>query len=249
MVPSSNPDLHPLIRKLESIFDLTEEERHGIAKLPVSIRDLKADEDIVRDGDRPTRCCLILDGFAFRYKALEGGKRQIFSFHIPGDIPDVQSLHLTMMDHALGTLTPSKVAFIQHETVRAFLHAHPRIGDAFWRDTLIDAAVFREWMVGLGRRDAPTRIAHLFCEIFARLKAVGLSDGDTCDFPVTQAELGDALGLSTVHVNRSLQVLRAANLIELRRGKLMVKDWDNLQAAGEFEPTYLHLRYPTPRAD
>jgi CRP-like cAMP-binding protein len=248
LVPSSNPDLHPLVRKLGTIFDLTVEERHGIAKLPVTIRDLKEDLDIVRDGDRPSQCCLILEGFAFRYKILEGGKRQIFSFHIPGDIPDAQSLHLTVMDHALACLTPSKVAFIQHETLRAFFHAHPRIGDAFWRDTLIDAAIFREWMVGLGRRDASTRIAHLFCEMFVRLDAVGLTDRDTCELPMTQAELGDALGLSTVHVNRSLQALRARGLIELRRGELTVKDWEGLQGAGEFDPTYLHLKAPAPRA-
>jgi CRP-like cAMP-binding protein len=248
MVPSSNPDLHPLICKLESIFDTTAEERHGIAKLPVTIRDLKADQDIVRDGDRPSQCCLILEGFAFRYKALEGGKRQIFSFHIPGDIPDLQSLHLTMMDHALATLTPSKVAFIQHETVRAFLHAHPRIADAFWRDTLIDAAVFREWMVGIGRRDAPTRIAHLFCEMFARMKAVGLCEGNACDLPITQSELADALGLSTVHVNRSIMALRATGTVEIRQGKLIVKNWAGLQQVGEFDPTYLHLRPPASRA-
>jgi CRP-like cAMP-binding protein len=248
MVPSSNPDLHPLIRKLESIFDLTAEERHGIAKLPVTIRDLKADQDIVRDGDRPSQCCLILDGFAFRYKALEGGRRQIFSFHIPGDMPDVLSLHLAVMDHALATLTPAKVAFIRHDTVRAFLHEHPRIGDAFWRDTLIDAAVFREWMVGIGRRDAPTRIAHLLCEMFLRLKVVGLAEGDACDLPITQAEIADALGLSTVHVNRSLQTLRAKDLFELRGGKLTVKDWEGLQEAGEFDPTYLHLKAPISRA-
>jgi CRP-like cAMP-binding protein len=248
MLPSSNPDLHPLIRKLDSIFDLTAEERHGVAKLQVTIRDLKENQDIVRDGDRPSQCCLILEGFAFRYKALEGGKRQIFSFHIPGDVPDLQSLHLTVMDHALATLTASKVAFIQHETMRSFLHAHPRISDAFWRDTLIDAAVFREWMVGIGRRDARTRIAHLFCEMFVRMQAVGLAHDGACDLPITQAELADALGLSTVHVNRSLQSLRSAELIELTRGRLTVKDWDGLQAAGEFDPTYLHLRPPAAKA-
>ncbi|HEX8164898.1 MAG TPA: Crp/Fnr family transcriptional regulator [Beijerinckiaceae bacterium] len=248
MLPSSNPDLHPLIRKLDSIFDLTAEERHGIAKLQVTIRNLKADQDIVRDGDRPSQCCLILEGFAFRYKALEGGKRQIFSFHIPGDIPDLQSLHLTVMDHALATLTAGKVAFIQHETMRSFLHAHPRISDAFWRDTLVDAAVFREWMVGIGRRDAPTRIAHLFCEMFVRMQAVGLAEDYTCNLPITQTELADALGLSTVHVNRSLMALRATGTVDVAKGKLIVKDWAGLQEAGEFDPTYLHLRPPAAMA-
>jgi CRP-like cAMP-binding protein len=134
------------------------------------------------------------------------------------------------------------VAFIAHDTLRGFMRAHPRIGDAFWRETLIDAAVFREWMAGIGRRDAPTRIAHLFCEMFVRMQAIGLANGNTCPMPVTQAELADALGLSTVHVNRSLQHLRGLDLIELRGGRITIKDWDGLQAAGEFEPTYLHLR-------
>ena len=242
MIPSHNPDLHPLIRKLESIFELTAEERDAITRLPMTVRDLKTDQDIVRDQDRPSQCCLILEGFACRYKALEGGKRQIFSFHIPGDIPDLQSLHLAVMDHSLATITKGKVAFIAHDTVRACVRAHPRIGDAFWRDTLIDAAVFREWMAGIGRRDAPTRIAHLFCEMFARMKAVGLAQEDTCEWPITQAEVGDALGLSTVHVNRSLQKLRETGAVEVRGASLTVKDWDALQELGEFDPTYLHLR-------
>jgi CRP-like cAMP-binding protein len=149
--------LHPLVRKLESIAPLSDEERQAIVGLPMMVRNLKADQDIVRDQDRPSQCCLILEGFACRYKVIEGGKRQIFSFHIPGDIPDLQSLHLDIMDHSLGTIVASKVAFIPHEMVRAFIRAHPRIGDVFWRDTLIDAAIFREWMAGLGRREAYAR--------------------------------------------------------------------------------------------
>jgi CRP-like cAMP-binding protein len=149
--------LDPLVRKLESIAPLSDEERQAIVGLPMMVRNLKADQDIVRDQDRPSQCCLILEGFACRYKVIEGGKRQIFSFHIPGDIPDLQSLHLDIMDHSLGTIVASKVAFIPHEMVRAFIRAHPRIGDVFWRDTLIDAAIFREWMAGLGRREAYAR--------------------------------------------------------------------------------------------
>lgn len=248
MVSSANPDLHPLVRKLESIFELTPEERRGIANLLVSIRDLQADQDVVRDGDRPAQCCIILEGFACRYKALEGGKRQIFSFHIPGDIPDVLSLHITVMDHALATITPCKMAFIHHEALRPFLNAFPRISDAFWRDTLIDAGVFREWMIGIGRRQAPVRIAHLLCELFVRLRAVGLTEGNTCELPITQAEFADALGLSTVHVNRSLMALRGTGTVEIRQGKLIVKDWARLQQAGEFDPTYLHLRPPAAKA-
>ena len=130
------------------------------------------------------------------------------SFYIPGDIPDLQSLHLEVMDHSLATVVTSKVAFIPHEVVRSFLRAHPRIADVFWRDTLIDAAVFREWVVNVGRRDAYARIAHVLCEVYVRLRAVGLVNGQAFEMPITQAELGDATGLSTVHVNRTLQELR-----------------------------------------
>src|SRR5829696_6564425 len=208
------------------------------------VRNLKADQDIVRDHDRPSQCCLILEGFACRYKVIEGGKRQIFSFHIPGDIPDLQSIHLDIMDHSLGTVVASKVAFIPHETVRAFIRAHPRIGDFFWRDTLIDAAIFREWMAGLGRREAYARIAHLFCELYTKFSAVGLVNGHAFGMPLTQAELGDALGLSTVHVNRTLQELRHNGLIKTQGGRVTIEDWDGLRAAGEFDPTYLHLQNP-----
>ena len=240
MVQASNADLLPLIRKLGNLAHLSPEERAALLGMPMTVRDLKADQDIVRDRDRPSQCCLLLQGFAFRYKILEGGSRQIFSFHIAGDIPDLQSLHLNVIDHSLATLVPSRVAFITHETILSLIRDHPLLGDLFWRDTLLDAAMFREWMIGLGRRDAYVRIAHLFCEIFVRLRAVGLTDGLSCEMPMTQGELGDALGLSTVHVNRVLQELRTNGLISTQRGRLTIQDWDGLTQAGEFEPTYLH---------
>jgi CRP-like cAMP-binding protein len=133
------------------------------------------------------------------------------------------------------------VGFIQHEDVHDLVRRCPRLGDMLWRDTLIDAAIFREWMVGMGRREAYGRIAHLLCEVMTKLKAVGLADGVTCELPITQAELGDALGLSTVHVNRVLQELRGNDLITLRGGTLTVLDWTGLRQAGEFDPAYLHL--------
>jgi CRP-like cAMP-binding protein len=238
----SNPIPHPLIVKLESIAPVSDQERQAIVALPMTVRDLKEDQDIVRDHDRPSQCCLIIKGFACRYKVLPGGKRQIFSFHIPGDIPDLQSIHLDVMDHNLGTLVPSKVGFMPHETLHKFIRAHPRIGDIFWRDTLIDAAVFREWMANVGRREAYARVAHLLCELYVRLKAVGLANGRTYALPITQAELADATSMSTVHVNRSLQKLRGDGLIRSGKRSVVIEDWDGLQAAGEFDPTYLHLR-------
>ena len=243
MTSAPNPTAHPLIRKLESIVDLSPEERDALGQLPMMVREFKADQDIVREQDRPSQCFTILQGFTFRYKVMEGGKRQIFAFHIPGDTPDMQSLHLSVMDHTIATLVPCKVGFIPHDVVRALIRAHPRIGDVFWRDTLIDAAVFREWMAGIGRRSAYARIAHLFCEMFVRLKVIGLTNGQSCELPFTQAELGDALGLSTVHVNRSLQEMRGDGLISSRTNStLTILDWEGLKKAGEFDPTYLHIQ-------
>jgi CRP-like cAMP-binding protein len=238
-------ELHPghdmLLRKLRSISPLSADEQQCLLTLPLSVKSVGPDQDIVLDGDRPSECCLVVEGFTCRYKVTHEGKRQIFSFHIPGDIPDLQSLHLKVMDHSLMTMTPCKLAFIPHQSLAELMRRCPRIADVMWRDTLIDAAIFREWMMGIGRRSAYTRIAHVLCEVLVKMRAVGLANGHACELPVTQAELGDALGLSTVHVNRSLQELRRHGLIELRGGSLSVLNWDGLKKAGEFDPTYLHL--------
>jgi CRP-like cAMP-binding protein len=230
------------VRKLGSVISLSAEEREALDGLPMQWRDLRADQGIVREGDRPSQCCLLLDGFACRYKLLHEGRRQIFSFHVAGDILDLQSLHLDVMDHSLGTLAPSRVGFIPHHSLRALTQHHPRIGEAFWRDALVDAAVFREWMVGIGRRSAQARVAHLLCELVRRMQAAGLAHGYSVQLPLTQEEVGDALGLSVVHVNRVLQRLRGEGLITWESRVLTVEDWDGLQRAGEFDPAYLHLR-------
>jgi CRP-like cAMP-binding protein len=237
--------IHPhtvaLIRKLESIAPVAPEEKAAILRLPLRLKTVAADQDIVSEGDTPSECCLLVEGFACRYNVTAEGKRQILSFHISGDIPDLQSLHLSVMDHSLGTLIPCKLAFIQHDDLRTLMHDHPRLGDLFWRDTLIDAAVFRQWVVNVGRRQAPARMAHVLCELLVRLRAVELVEDHIFDLPVTQAELGDALGISNVHVNRVLQDLRGAGLISLRGKTLKVLDWEGLKTVGEFDPTYLHL--------
>jgi CRP-like cAMP-binding protein len=235
---------HPINRKMESIFDLSADERTAIADLPLLIREFKAGQDVARERDRPSQCCVMLEGLACRYKILPGGRRQIFSFHIPGDIPDLQSLHIDVMDHNLSTVVASKVGFIPHTVMREFLRAHPRISDVFWRDTLIEAAIFREWIANVGARSARPRMAHVLCEMYVRLRATGaIADGSyEFPFPITQAELGHAVGLSAVHVNRTLQSLRREGLITHNRTSIVIDDWPGLQKAGEFDATYLHLR-------
>lgn len=230
-----------LIRKLESIATLSDEERWAIQHLPVRTHNLDARQDVVRDGDQPTHCCLIVDGWTCRYKQLNGGRRQILCFHIPGDILDLQSLHVPTMDHSLATLTKAVVAFIPHESLRELMACFPSIAAAFWRDTLIDAGIFREWLISMGRRSAFEHVAHLFCELYLKLQAVGLATNFQCKLPITQADLADALGLTPVHVNRVLQEMRGRNLITLRGQMLVIQAWDELLRVSEFDPTYLQL--------
>jgi CRP-like cAMP-binding protein len=232
--------LEPLVRKLEAGSSLSDEEKAAVLNLRVTIREIPADYDVVRDTDRPSQCCLVLDGWLQRYKILNGGTRQILAFHIPGDIPDLQSLHLTTMDHNVAPLVQSKVAIIQHDTIRQLIRGFPRLGDILWRDTLIDAAIFRQWIIGMGSKDAPRRIAHLFCELFTKLRAVGLTKRTSCNFPITQSAMGDALGISTVHVNRSLMELRRQGLITLEKHTLTILKWEELHQYAEFDPLYLH---------
>lgn len=242
MTSNRHPDIHPVIRKLESIFSLNDAEREAILRLPIQVARLSADQDIVREGDRPSRSCAVLEGFTCSYQTTEAGGRQIVSFAVPGDIPDLQSLHLKTMDCSLGTLTPCKLAFIQHEHLRYLCESYPRIAAALWRETLIEAAIYRSWMTSMGRLDATAQIAHLFCEMVVRLRAVGLADDKGCDLPLTQQEIADALGMTDVHVNRTVRHLREAGLVTFKGGVLSVPDLDSLAKVGEFEPAYLHLR-------
>jgi CRP-like cAMP-binding protein len=230
-----------MMRKLESVTDLSDDDRTGVLGLPITVQEVGRGVDIVREGDRPSQCCLIVEGFACRYNVTSEGKRQIQSFHTPGDLPDLQSLHLKVLDHSLRTLTPSKLGFISHQSIHELCRRQPNVAAALWRDTLVDAAIFREWIVNVGRRDAHARIAHVLCEVFTRLKAVGLAEGNSFALPITQSELADATGLSHVHVNRTIQELRMAGLITLREGEVTILDMDGLRSAGDFDPIYLHL--------
>ncbi|AZO82162.1 MULTISPECIES: Crp/Fnr family transcriptional regulator [unclassified Bosea (in: a-proteobacteria)] len=234
--------LEKLVRKLETITSLSEEERGLLLELPVSVRPFDAYQDIVSEGERTKQCCLVIEGLVCRYKIVGSGERQILSLHIPGDIPDLHSLHIEEMDHSLGTLTAATVGFIPHDAVRRITRASYRVAEAFWREALIDASIFREWMVGIGRRSAPSRIAHFLCEFITKMKAIGLSDGHTCNLPMTQTEIADALGLSTVHINKKLRELRQAKLVRIRANRITVLDWDKLCELGEFDARYLHLR-------
>jgi CRP-like cAMP-binding protein len=231
-----------LIRRLESIVALSDESRHLLSQLPMSIRRFKANQDIMREGDVATQCCLVLDGFVCRHKIANGSKRQIISFNISGDMPDLDSLHLSRLDHNISALGAVALAFVPHASLREMLPRSPELTHALWRQTLIDAAMFREWVVNLGQREALARISHILCEITMRLQAVGLARDFTFALPWTQGDLGDACGISTVHVNRVIQELRARGAIEWHAKTIKILRWEELKSIGDFSPEYLHLR-------
>jgi CRP-like cAMP-binding protein len=233
-----------LIRKLVSIGEVTDDHRQGIGLLNFRPARLDEGQHVVRDGEKPTECCLLIDGLLYRYKLLLDGGRQILAFHTPGEIPDLQSYRLRRMDHSLAAAVPSEVAFVSHESIGAAFRASPTLAELFWHDTLVDAAIFRAWLACMGRRDAHSHLAHLLCELFVRLRAVGKTNGNLCNLPLTQAELADAVGITTVHVNRTLQRLRREGLIHLNGSQLTILDWSTLQEVAEFDPSYLQLRTP-----
>lgn len=241
MVTQPERKLDVLLRRVEKAVELTPQEAAAILALPLTIRDVGAGQEIVREGDRPSQACLVVEGFACRFRIVGDGSRQIFSYHIPGDIPDLQSLHLDRMDHSLATLMRSRLAFIPHRALHHLIETQPRVGGYLWRETLVDGSIFREWMSNIGRRSALSRIAHVICELFVRYRSIGMADGLTIPFPLTQPALGDAQGLSIVHVNRVMQQLKADKLIRISRRQLTILDWDGLVAVGDFDSEYLHL--------
>ena len=208
--------------------------------LPFTRRTFGKDAYIVREGEHATECSVILQGMAFRQKLLRDGARQIISFHIPTEFVDLQNGLLAIADHSVQSLNRAVVAAIPRSAVIELADARPAIRMAMWTDKLIDSSVFREWVVNVGRRDSRARIAHLLCELVVRLRRVDEGNGDMFDFPVTQEQLADATGLTSVHTNRTLQSLRRDGLIQLTGKSLSVLDWDRLCEVGDFDELYLH---------
>jgi CRP-like cAMP-binding protein len=242
MPASSFSAVNGLLQHLHSITALSQYERDAVECLPVQVANIARHQDIVREGDRPRRSCFLMAGFACTFKMTGAGRRQIMAFHMSGDMPDLQSVHLSTLDSSLRSITSCRVGFVEHEAIHALCENHPRIGSALWRMTLIDAAIFREWISNIGQRDGYSRVAHLLAETLVRSHAVGLARGYICEMPFTQGDLGEATGMSTVHINRVLQELRRDALIRLQSGTLQVLDWPGLKNAADFDPTYLHLR-------
>jgi len=231
-----------MIRRLRVTTELSEEDANALLKLPSVSDDLPAETTFVREGDRPTRCCVIMSGFAFRSKMTDEGRRQILSFDPAGDLPDLHGLVLDRIDYDLVTLSPARVAFIEHRHMNQLIKERSTIGRALWREAAIDASIFREWIVRLGTKDAQARLAHLLAELRSRLAAVGLAAAHEFEFPITQSELADALGISSVHVNRVIQNFRAAGVLNIQRSKVTLNDIEQLLKIGGFNDLYLHQK-------
>jgi CRP-like cAMP-binding protein len=230
-----------LVRKLTSRGALLEGDPLAISQLPMTVRSANANADLARQGHRTVECCVLLAGLACRYRVYKAGQRQIMSFHAAGDLLDLDAFYLGVTDYSVAALTPVRVGFIPHAALRDLAGRRQSIGEALCRDALSDSAVFREWLANVGRRSARERVAHLICEVYARALAVDLAKPHECEFPITQAEMADALGLSTVHVNRVLQELRGDGLLTLSAKRVKIHDWEGFKHVADFDPAYLHL--------
>jgi CRP-like cAMP-binding protein len=230
-----------LIRKLERFEPWREDERHAVIDALASTSRLHAHADFVQEGKKPDAVHVMLEGFACGYKILADGRRQIVSYCIPGDLCDIRTLLIPRMDYSVATLGPALVANLNRERLQDITRRYPRLLRAFWRVALVEQAIAREWLVNVGQRTAFARAAHLLCEFFVRLRAVGLVHDNSCEIPLTQTEIADTLALSTVHVNRTLMELRRHGLITLRDKLLTIHDLPALQAAAGFDAGYLHL--------
>ncbi|CAO4184558.1 helix-turn-helix domain-containing protein [Methylorubrum extorquens] len=232
---------NPLIGKLERFAPLSDADRSLLEQICANPRIIPPHTNLVREGDKPDGVFLVLSGFACRHKLRANGARQINAYLLPGDLCDLDVALLDEMDHTITTLSACKVVRLAPELVADLLAHHPRIARALRKNQLVDEATLREWLVNVGRRSAVERLAHLFCEVLLRLRAVGLTTETSCKLPLTQVDLADTTGITPVHVNRSLRELRRRELIELEGGRLKILDYAGLRALAEFRANYLHL--------
>jgi len=230
-----------LIRKLERFAPLSPEERGALQSLPVKLSEFARGEVIVPQGSVQQESAIVAAGFTCRFKILSDGTRQIVSLQVPGDFVDLHAFVLKPIDHAVAALSQARIARVPHLALEQMLERHPRLARSLMWDMAVDGATTREWLAIMGCRSAYQQLAHLFCELYFRVDWAGLIEDHGFEFPMTQEELADACGLSTVHVNRSLQALRKERLIVLENRRLTIPQINDLVTAAEFDPAYLHL--------
>ncbi|HEX8400393.1 MAG TPA: Crp/Fnr family transcriptional regulator [Allosphingosinicella sp.] len=239
-----NTPRHPLeilVRNLELRTRLSAEDRDAVMALPYTLRTLEPSSYTVREADPPEACAVLISGFAYRQKLTGDGARQIVALHIPGDALDFQNLFLDVSDHSVQMLTRAEVAFVPREDLQALARSRSGVGHAILVKILVEASVFREWVLNVGRRDSRARLAHLLCELAVRLDAEGLAQEYGYELPMTQEQLADAVGLTPVHVNRTLKALEAEGLITRTRRNISFPNWQQMRRVGDFNQRYLHL--------
>jgi len=239
--------LEPMVRKLEYRGRFSPRDRAALLGLPHVVKTFESNHYVVRERDRATHSCLMLSGFSIRHKIVAGGLRQIVAIHMKGEMVDLQNSLLGVADHSVQMLTAGKVAMIPREEIVRIAFDYPAVGKAMWTDTLVDASIFREWIANVGRRTARVRIAHVLCEFGMRLKHAGLAEETGYELPMTQEQLADATGLTSVHVNRTIKALEAEGLIERATPRtITIGDWKKLAHAGDFDSGYLHMKQDDP---
>jgi len=230
-----------LVQRLAARFALPSEATDALLELSFVLRDYLPGQVILHEGDKVRQCSFVVTGFVTRYKLVGDGGRQIVAIHLSGDFVDLQHILLERADHSIQALTPATLVQFPADALLRLSYRYPEIGKALWLESLIEAATFREWVANVGRRDARSRTAHLLCELATKREAAGLGPVGSFELPMTQEQLGDALGLTSVHINRTLRGLEAEGLIRRSKRAVIVADWPGLQRAGDFNPHYLHL--------
>jgi CRP-like cAMP-binding protein len=229
------------LKKLRKRVEISAEEERVIRDSVAETKRVGPDQLVVRSGQELSVSLMLLDGWLARIKDLAGGERQVTQLHVAGDFADLHGFTLKRLDDDVATLSDCKIGVVPHETIREITERYPRLARIFWFSTNMDAAIQRELALSLGQRSAISRMAHLFCELFVRLDVVGKVSDDGYEFPLTQRELSECLGLTVVHANRTLQELRRRGLIELGNRRLTILDRRGLDGIAEFDPSYLYL--------
>jgi CRP-like cAMP-binding protein len=236
-----HPHLQRMVEKLTGRANLDEADRDALLALPFRTKVFDPHSYIVREGTPTVESTFILEGFVYRQKLTPSGTRQILSVHVPGDFVDLEGSLLNVADHNLQALTRCEVAAIPRKALRELIRTRAQVAHALWVDTLIDASIFREWILNVGRRDSKERVAHLLCEFAKRLELAGLGDENGYSLPMTQEQLADCTGLTSVHVNRTLKALAADGLIVRHGRSITIPSWERLRDAAGFSELYLHL--------
>lgn len=240
--------LQRIFNKLSTRFPLGEEDREAIAGLPCTVRTMDAGAYLLREGEQVDYCTFILSGFTFRQKTTVAGDRQILAVNIPGDILDLASLFLRTADHNIQTISRAQIAYVPQAALEALFEKRTNVARAMWVDAQIDGSVFREWILNIGRRNAIGGVAHLLCELSVRFEAAGLVEeaGDPFSNPMTQEQIADAVGITQIHANRTLQRLTKDGFIERDNRQIIITDWDRLAELADFSQRYLHFDQRVP---